>query len=249
MPSILLHSPFQLMASMSWPRMGVHGCAVERCLLPRSVVKIEAHIEHGTLARLLTELAPVRIHMTPPEEGSRWIELDEPSLVQAVPGRGLRIHASGRLRMDVWRVPLRLGIRRIRMLLEPVVVEREGKPRLAFAIELEEGDLVGVPRFVERPLVRRINALLQPRNTKLVWSFADTLTHRFDIPRRLEPVDALSLAATGGQVDVDDQAVHFSVELTPALHRAELSEPEEPDAPATTETLDPRLLLGVAGAP
>jgi len=215
-------------------------------------VKIEAHIEHGTLARLLRELAPVRIHMAPPEEGTRWLELDEPSLIQPVPGRGLRVHSSGRFRFDLWRVPLRLGIRRIGVLLEPVVVQREGSPRLAFAIELEEGDLIGVPRLVERPLVRRINAVLQPRNTKLLWSFADTLTQRFEIPARLEPVEAISLDTTGGDVSVDEEALHFSVELSPELHRDELGAPDEPAessrTPMTAETLDPRMLLGVAAA-
>jgi hypothetical protein len=219
-------------------------------LLPSRTVKIEAHIEHGTLARLLKELAPVRIHMTPPDEGTRWLELDEPSLVQPVPGRGLRVHASGRFRFDLWRVPVRFGIRRIGMLLEPVVVQREGQPRLAFAIELEEGDLIGVPRLVERPLVRRINAALQPRNTKLVWSFAETLSHHFGMPNRLEPIDGLSLDTSDGEVTVDREAVRFSIRLTPELHRSELTELTTPEAsprpPASAETLDPRLLLGVA---
>lgn len=188
--------------------------------------------------------------MTPPEEGTRWLELDEPSLIQPVPGRGLRVHSSGRFRFDLWRLPLRLGIRRIGVLLEPVVVSRDGAPRLAFAIELEEGDLIGVPKLVERPIVRRINTVLQPRNTKLLWSFADTLTHRFEMPRRLEPIEAVSLDTTDGEVSVDEEAVHFSVELTPTLQRDELATPDEPmesqRPPLTAETLDPRMLLGVA---
>lgn len=217
-------------------------------------MKIEAHIEHSTFARLLSELAPVRIHMTPPDEGTRWLELEEPSLVQAVPGRGLRIIAAGRFRLDLMRIPVKVGIRRVAMVLEPVVVERDGSPRLAFAIELEEGDLVGVPRFVEKPLVRKLNSILQPRNTKLVWGFADTLTRSFEMPNRLEPLDAFALAATGGEVTVDRDALHLAIELRPELLRSELPEVEDSDsegdrpAPASAETLDPRLLLVAARA-
>ena len=248
MAPILLQSPFQLTVR---DPIGSPPAQRERYLLPIPMMKIEAHIEHGPLARLLNELAPVRIHMTPPEEGTRWLELEKPSLVQAVPGRGLRVHAAGRFRFDLWRLPVRFGIRRVGMILEPVVVEREGSPRLAFAIELEEGDLIGVPAFVERPLVRKLNAVLQPRNTKLVWGFADTLTQTFDMPHRLEPLDALSLATTQGAVFVDREAIHLSVELRPELHRTALADPasaSEGDAaaPASAETLDPRLLLAAA---
>lgn len=207
-------------------------------------MKIEAHIEHGTLARLLRELSPVRIHMEPPEEGTRWLELDEPSLIQPVPGRGLRLEAAGRFRFDLWRIPLRMQIRRLVLVLEPVVIEHERSPRLAFAMELERGDLVGVPRAVERLLVRRINRALRPRDTRMVWGFGETLSHRFTMPR-LEPIDGLSLEATTGDVRVDHESVHFSVTLEPDVHRHTLEEPEDGAAPSlpAAEGIDPRLLL------
>lgn len=222
--------------------------AIGTDLAPDPPVKIEAHIEHGTLARLLRELAPVRIHMTPPDEGTRWLELDEPSLIQPVPGRGLRLEAAGRFRFDLLRVPLRVEIRRLRLLLEPVVVEKDRSLRLAFAMDIEEGDLVGVPSAIEAPLVRRVNRALSPQDTKLVWNFGETLSKRFALPPRLEPVDALSLAASAGEVVVDRDAVHFSIRLEPEVHRHELQpvDDDEERPPTPAEAIDPRLLLGGA---
>ena len=215
-------------------------------------MRLEAHLPHATLARLIRELAPVRIHMVPPEEGNRWLELDEPSLIQPVPGRGLRIQSTGRLRFDIGGVPLAVRIKALSLVLEPAVVGRRQKtPRLAFAIHLEEGDLAGVPAFLERPMIRRINAALNPESTKMVWAFVDTLTRRFELPDRLEPLDALALTATDGEIHVDEEGTHFAMELQPHFERSgELSEPDD-DAFAPSER-EPasgpalRRLLGVS---
>ena len=182
-------------------------------------MRVEAHLPHSTLARLIRELAPVRIHMTPPQEGNRWLELEEPSLIQPVPGRGLRVKSKGRFRFDVAGVPLTVRINALSLVFEPKVVTRGGKSRLAFAIDLEEGDLANVPKLLERPLIKRVNHELSPKNTKMAWNFSDSLTNRFELPDQLEPLDAITMAAGEAQVTVNAEAIHFAFELLPHIER------------------------------
>ncbi len=215
-------------------------------------MRVEAHLKHATLNRLICDIAPIRIHMAPPGGATRWLELDEPSLVQPVIGRGLRLHASGRFRFHLAGLPLTARIRRISLVLEPHLVEREGMPFLAFSIDLEEGDLAHVPKLFERPLVRRINRALSPKNTKMAWAFADTLTHRFVLPERLEPLDSLAVASRDADVTVDAHAVHFAFDLALEVERfGEIGEDQDvqtSDAfptPATSAAFEPMAGLDV----
>lgn len=217
-------------------------------------MRVEAHIEHGTLNRLLHEIAPVRIHMTPPGEGNRWLELDEPSPVQPIIGRGVRLNAVGRFRFDMMGIPLSVRIQRISLVLEPRVVERNGTPLLAFAIDLEEGDLANVPKLFERPMVKRVNRALSPDNTKMVWAFGDTLTQRFLLPSRIEPLDALSVSSSEAEVTVDAKAVHFAFDLALHIERSdELGDVDDEgfdtdwSDPATSAALGRMVAFGADG--
>ncbi|MAQ16423.1 MAG: hypothetical protein CMN30_16730 [Sandaracinus sp.] len=208
-------------------------------------MRVEAHLSHATLARLIRELAPIRIHMAPPEEGTRWLELEEPSLIQPVPGRGLRLQSSGRFHFDVAGVPLNVRIKRLSLVLEPQIAERDGRRCMVFAIDLEEGDLANVPKLLERPLVKRLNHALSPKNTKMTWNFSETISNRFELPDRLEPLDALAIASRDAEVTVDAEALHFVFALELHIERkGELSpvdadglDPESRD-PATDAALE-----------
>ena len=50
---------------------------------------IEAVLTRADVTRLIGELAPIRIHMTPTDEDRRWVELDEPAALVYCPFRAL----------------------------------------------------------------------------------------------------------------------------------------------------------------
>ncbi|MFW6067073.1 MAG: hypothetical protein ACOC97_01955 [Myxococcota bacterium] len=172
------------------------------------------------IEQLLREFAPIRIHMTPTDEDRRWLELEAPRRIEMVPGRGVRILTSGRARYDLLGIRFPIRIRKLQAVLEPVVVQAEGTDhRLAFAIDIEGGDLVAVPALLDRIVVGRVNQALNPRDTRMVWTFGETLTRSFSMPERLEPLDRLNLRVCDGLVEVDDRQVVFRIGLDASLSR------------------------------
>lgn len=174
----------------------------------------------ANIERLLNEFAPIRIHMTPKDEDRRWIELEPPSRIEMVPDRGVRVVTRARVRYTVAGIRVPLRIRRLQALLEPVVVQAgETGHRLAFAIDIESGDLVGVPDVIDGLIVGKVNQALNPRDTRMVWAFGQTLTRSFEMPERLEPLNRLQLAVDDGAVDVDDEKIVFRIGLDASLSR------------------------------
>ena len=223
-----------------------------RSLRRREAMHVETFVDAPTLERLVRQLAPVRIHMTPPEEQERWVELEEPSLCELVPERGLRVVTRGRFRIRLAGFAPTFRIRRVQLVLEPLVRVRDDRAELAFAIELEGGDVARVPRFLDRRIVARVNAALTPKDTRLVWGFAETLSGSFGLTPRLEPLDRFEVEAGRGKVEVSEDGVRFRVGLDPELTRAgaldpggDLEGPGEP-RPATSELLLPRVAMETA---
>lgn len=181
---------------------------------------IETTLTLEDLTQLLHELTPLRIHMSGPEGPERWLELEPPRKVSLEPGVGARVVTSGRFRYTKGHVPFAAEIREVRLLLEPRVVD-DGPDglRLAFAIDIEHGDLVMVPEAIDSGIVAIVNEALTPRATKLVWRFSDTLATELELSPRMQPVDRLTTTVTGGETKVDEATVRFKVRLRAKLHR------------------------------
>ena len=182
---------------------------------------IEAVLTRADVTRLIGELTPIRIHMTPTDEDRRWVELDEPERVDLVPGRGVRVVSSGRVRYAVGGLKVPLTIREVQAMLAPrVVSDGDGEVRLAFEIDLEKSDLVMVPDLIDTAIMNQVNDALTPRATNMVWAFSKTLTRSFALPERLEPLDRFELAVRGGEVEVDAEALRFRIQLDASVSRS-----------------------------
>ncbi|HJL15332.1 MAG TPA: hypothetical protein RMH99_06750 [Sandaracinaceae bacterium LLY-WYZ-13_1] len=183
-------------------------------------MRIDIDLSLEDLRVLLCELTPLRIHMSAPDGPERWIELDEPSKVRLEAGRGARVKTSGRIRFTKAKVPVHAEVRCVELSLIPTVVDDgpEGF-RLAFRIDIEDGDLVMVPDKIDDGIVSAVNRALTPRATKLIWRFSDTLRTELPLTARMQPVDRVTTEVTGGQATVDDARVRFSIFIKPTLHR------------------------------
>lgn len=172
------------------------------------------------LTTLLRELTPIRIHMTPTDEDRRWLELESPTSVVLVPGKGIRVVTQGKLRYEVAGIKVPATIKHLQLLLSPQVVQADDfAHRLAFEITIEEGDLALIPSVIDNALVNAVNVALTPRDTHMVWDFGEALTKTLKLPERLEPLDSLALKVTAGSTCVDERCLSFEVEMDLSLSR------------------------------
>lgn len=179
-------------------------------------MQLQAVLTARDVAGALVRLAPIRLHFTPRDDDTRWVELDRPEEAVLVPGEGLRIRASGRLRHTVARVPLEVAIRAIVVTLRPQVVTGSGvSPHLALQIEVEDLDLKNVPGVVDDMLLAAVHQAIQPHATRLTWRFGEQLSHFFELPERLEPIEGLGLRAEGGSCEVNDSGMILRIDFAP----------------------------------
>jgi len=177
-------------------------------------VNIDVMLSRSSLEQLIREFAPVRIHLTPTDEDRRWVELDEPSSVEMVPGRGARVVCSGRVRYTLAGIKLPLKIRRIVVLLVPEILRPSPTSQtIGFGVVIEEADFELIPGLVDRAIVDKVNEALKPTESALVWDFGKTLTKSFVLPERLEPLDRFELDVRDGSLVVDENGVRLSAIL------------------------------------
>jgi hypothetical protein len=181
---------------------------------------LDAVLTRSEITSLLEQFAPIRIHLTPTDEDRSWVELERPSEITMVPGRGIRAVCSGRVRYAVAGVKLPFAIRRIQVLLEPKIVQlRPGAQRLDFALEIEDADLENIPGLIDRAIVGRVNDALTPEATHMRWEFTRSLDKVFAMPQRLEPLDRVVLSAAAGEVTVSEEGLRLRLHMNTALTR------------------------------
>ncbi len=176
---------------------------------------VEAQLTRADVEEFVHRIAPIRIHMTPTDEDTHWLELDAPKVVQFVPERGLRVECTGRIRYSVASVPFRFAIRSLHVLLCPVVVDT----RVYFHLEIEKSDLQHIPDVIDDGIMQLINRALTPRRTRMVWDFGRTLSAALPLPVRLEPLDQLSVGVRQGDVVIGREEIRFRVALTTEIVR------------------------------
>jgi hypothetical protein len=191
-----------------------------RAPLESFYMHIDAVLKASEIATLLGQFAPIRIHLTPTDEDRSWVELEQPREVEMVPGRGIRVVCSGRLRYALGGIKLPLSIRRIQILLEPKIVDLgPGEQRLDFALQIEDADLENVPGLVDRAIVGKVNDSLTPETTSMLWEFSRTFHIDVNLPERLEPLHQLLLRAPIGAVTVTTDGVALRLHLDLGLTR------------------------------
>jgi hypothetical protein len=181
---------------------------------------IDVQLPAPDIVRILHELAPLRIHMTPSDEDRRWIELDAPDEITCDPERGLRFITCGKLRYKMG-FNVEATIRSITVSIVPrIVPSRQNGQRLVFEVDIENGDLEHVPALVDDALVALVNHALTPSDTRMVWDYGKTLSKRFKLPERLEPLDTFDLTVVDGQVRIDKEGLSLRIKVAPGVTRS-----------------------------
>ena len=191
-------------------------------------MNVEISIDEQELVQLLRALAPLRIHMTPSDEDRRWVQLEAPTSVRIEPDVGVHFDTHGRLRYRVSGYNVEATIHKVSVCLVPQVVQNDGsQPRLAFKVNLTDGDLEHVPGLVDDFLVSVVNRALTPQDTGMVWDFGKALSKSFSLPDRLEPLRSIDLSATQGELVVASDCLRLRVGIDVAVKRTQISPSEE----------------------
>jgi hypothetical protein len=176
-------------------------------------VNLRATVTLADIHLLLEQATPLRVHG---KDEWRWIEINRPSEVELVAGRGLRVTTNGRVRLGRGDIQLPVRIKTITLSLTPSV--REG--RLAASVEVEALDVAFVPGVVDEVVRSAVNKALAPLESNLAWAVGKTLRASKQIPPRLEPLELLLLETQRLDLVVEEDRVVLDVALAANVTRA-----------------------------
>jgi hypothetical protein len=176
---------------------------------------LEAVFSRKDLESLAAQFVPLKILLR--KEADRHIEVTGVRDISLVPDRGLRLTCQADVRWPFLGIELPVRLETLTALLTPAVTEPGD--RLSFSMQIEDLDLATVPAVLDRTIADKLNVELAEHDVDLAWNFARTLSHRFELPSSLEPVDGLDLRVRWGRVRVTEEAMVMAVSFQPSVLR------------------------------
>jgi hypothetical protein len=176
-------------------------------------MQLSARLDESTLRSILDELLPVTLLLDEGDRDGRWVRIEPTRVVDFIAGEGLRLVTSGRIRWITAGVPIEATLHSAEIMLRPRIAADVSGGKLVFGPSLEAVDLKNVPSFLDRGVVALVNRQLAARGEELAWDFGRSLGFTVAVPKLLEGVAALSLAAHGGTVNVTSDALELGLKL------------------------------------
>lgn len=181
---------------------------------------LEAIITQDDLARALTQITPVKIHLDDDESTDRWLYLDRPTHIELVPEKGLRVACPAEIMWSVSVVNVPIKLHTLQVLLRPEIVKKQRGDILVFNLELEEADIKGIPSLVDNRVMGAVNKALAAK--ELAWDFTKTLTFSgIKMPKMLDPISSLSIGVNWGKRRVDQEALVLVVSFQLDFNRGD----------------------------
>jgi len=175
-------------------------------------MKLEAVLSQADLREFVRSGLPFVLAL---EKGT--VEINEVSLLEIVPQKGIRLEAQGDFEWTFWGIEVPVRIERIRVMLTPKMVKRarpgktEEVVQLAFDVEIEDMDAKYIPDALDRYTAERLNKALADA-TLPAWDFTGTLDFAFKLPPVVQSSNIIILRAVDGTVAVGSE-LHLAVEL------------------------------------
>lgn len=189
---------------------------------------IEAVVTQADVVKVLTEILPVRILLDSraeaKDDGSkaepeRSLLLRPASLVTLVPEEGIQITCPAELTWTFIGMSPTVQLDELRVMLRPRVVEKNHRPVLEVALEVQVADFHSLPAFIDEAIVRGINGALATRG--LHWGFTETLARTVPLGAIFDLVEALRLSATWGETKITAEALGLVISLQLEFVRSE----------------------------
>jgi hypothetical protein len=166
---------------------------------------IEAIITKDDFANAIRSITPVRIHFDDNDKTNRWLFLGQPTNVELVAEKGIRISCPAEIMWSMVGVNVPIKLHTLQVLLRPEIVAKPTGHVLAFNLELEEADFKNIPGFLDNGIMKAVNTALAAQD--LAWDFTKTLTNSVKMPKQLDPIETLEIKVNWGKRRVDDEAV------------------------------------------
>lgn len=166
---------------------------------------IEAIVTKDDFATVVKQMMPLRIHFDDNDKTNRWLQLGQPTSVDLVAEKGIRISCPAEIMWSVMGVNVPIKLHTLQVLMRPEIVAKPTGHILVFNLEIEEADFKGIPGLVDHGIVKGVNAALAAQ--ELAWDFTKTLTNSVKMPKLLDPIETLEIKVNWGKRRVDDEAV------------------------------------------
>jgi hypothetical protein len=204
---------------------------------------IEAILSHDDLSSFFARLLPLDVRLGDDGDADPELRLLDLARVELVENQGIRVECKAELRWPVLGIDVPIQVESLALLLSPSVVKRSGRDALAFRLQLAELDIAWVPAAFDATIQEKANRELKERQRQLTWNFSETLSHVFDLPSTVRPIDGLGLEVAWGKVRVTNEALVMAISFHAHLHR-------EGEAASPSAAMVPvrRRALGANGA-
>ena len=186
---------------------------------------LQAALSRADLVTFAERLFPVHLALEEDDESGRHLYLGQPRTLEFVVGEGLRIELRARVRWPLLGIDLPIDVPSVTAMLRLRMAHVDGEDVFAFEPELEALDVSHLPGFVDRGLMKAINAAIAEDHAALTWRFTQTLDFHLRIPEAASHARRVRLAAKWGDVRVTEDGVTIIASLD-----AEVSARGEPSA-------------------
>ncbi|MDP9036776.1 MAG: hypothetical protein M3O50_18410 [Myxococcota bacterium] len=176
---------------------------------------LEAILTKDDLHAIAAQFAPMRFRLG--DNGQ--LDLDEPTEVSMVPGRGIRIVCAATLHWPVLGMDVPVSIRSAAVVVSLEVEARGDGAALVFKPEIEHANVALLPAMVDGRVTSLVNQELAKKHVELAWNFERTLSHVFPLPEALETTASLGLRVKAGAVKINVDALGFAVSFDTEVQR------------------------------
>jgi hypothetical protein len=180
---------------------------------------VEAVLSKEDLASLVAQIVPLTIRIDPDASADHYIELETATDLVLVADQGLRMTTQARIHWPVLGITVPIKIDPLSVIIRPTVTNTPKGDALSFTLEIEQADFAKIPAFGDQAITDKINRELSKRHVELAWAFAAMLSHRFDLPPLLEPLDSLALNVAWGKVRVTEEAMVLAISFHAEVSR------------------------------
>ncbi len=180
-------------------------------------MEIAITLHRDELARAVRDFLPMRLQIGnfAETDDPAWVQIDAIEEVEFMPGRGVRVRCAARVHFPLPILPDDFTVQHTVFEIVPAILAGPDGPVLAFQLDVQDLELKYLPEFVDRAVLKRLNAALVEHAGAIAWNFGKRLGRIIALPVRVQLVRTLALSAPSGAIEVttDRILVRLSLEV------------------------------------
>jgi hypothetical protein len=176
---------------------------------------VEAIVFEEDLSAVVGEMLPVTIPLG--KDGELYVS--DPASVALLAGIGARIVCKARLHWTVLGIGVPVTLDELAIIVRPEIVPTGAGNRLAFSVQIDRADVAGLPNKIGDGVTELVNRELAAKHVELSWDYTSTLSHAFDLPPSLRPLEQLALSVADAHVETTADALGLAIRIQALVRR------------------------------